>query len=81
MTMDKEDEIKSLKEQLKSLEGKIRGELNKIEALKTRISKGYRRRDKAKYEAERREITENLRKYQEEQETVQKRLSELEAAP
>ena len=77
--MDKEKESKNLKEKLLSIENAIRGELTKIETLKTRIAKGYRHRDKGKYDAERNEVQSNLEKLKTEQETAKKQLSELEA--
>lgn len=77
--MDREQEIRSLKEQLKSLEENIRLELNKIEVVKSKLKAGYRRRDKEKYEAERRAIMGNLKKYEAEMDEVRKKLSELES--
>lgn len=77
--MDKEQEIAALKEQLKTLESNIQGELTKIERVKLVLAEGYRRRDKKKYEAERRAITENLKNYEAEMGLVKKRLLELEA--
>ncbi len=79
--MDKEQEIITLKEQLKTLESNIRGELTKIKGVKAKLAAGYRRRDKEKYEAERRAIMGNLKKYEAEMVEVRKKLSELEAVP
>lgn len=77
--MDREQEIKSLKEQLKSLEDNIKRELTKIEGVKSKLAAGYRRRDKEKYDAERRAIMENLKKYEAEMVEVRKKLLELES--
>lgn len=77
--MDNEAEIQDLKEKLRSINSKIREELTKIDRLKLRISTVYRRRDKTKYEDERKEITANLNKYETEMDSIKKRLSELEA--
>lgn len=79
--MDKEQDIQRLREELASLNDKIKGELDKIKTLKSKIAAGYRRRDKEKYDAERRAIMENLRKYDAEMAGVRKKLSELEAVP
>lgn len=79
--MDNEAEIQDLKEKLRSINSKIREELTKIDRLKLKISTVYRRRDKAKYEDERKEITANLKKYETEMDLIKKRLSELEAVP
>jgi len=79
--MDNEAEIQDLKEKLRSINSKIREELTKIDRLKLKISTVYRRRDKAKYEDERKEITANLKKYETEMDSIKKRLSELEAVP
>lgn len=70
-----------MREELASLNDKIKGELDKIKTLKSKIAAGYRRRDKEKYDAERRAIMENLRKYDAEMAGVRKKLSELEAVP
>ena len=75
--MDKEKEIKDLKETLGFIDSAIRGELAKIETLKTKL-KGYRRHDKEKYEAERSVIKGNLKKYDDEMVEVRKKLSGLE---
>lgn len=79
--MDNEAEIQDLNEKLMSINSKIREELNKIDRLKLKITTVYRRRDKKKYEDERKEITANLKKYETEMDTIKKRLSELEAVP
>ena len=79
--MDKEEEIQDLKEKLRSINSKIKDELNKIDQLKLKITTVYRRRDRAKYEDERKEITANLKKYETEMDLIKKRLSELEAVP
>lgn len=79
--MDNEAEIQDLKEKLRSINSKIREELTKIDRLKLKISTVYRRRDKKKYEDERKEITANLKKYETEMDLIKKRLSELEAVP
>ncbi len=76
--MDKEQEILSLKGKLKTNAEQIRGELEKIEALKTKLAKGYRHRDKKKYEEERRTIMEDLKKYEDEMKAIKEKLSELE---
>ncbi len=77
--MDKEDEIQDLKEKLRSINSKIREELTKIDQLKLKITTVYRRRDKKKYEDERKQITANLTKYETEMDLIKKRLSELES--
>lgn len=77
--MDREKEIATLKGQLKTLENNIQGELTKIKGVKAKLAAGYRRRDKEKYEAERRAIMENLKKYEAEMVEVRKKLSELES--
>lgn len=59
---------------------KSKGELNKT-AIKTKLAGEYRRRDKQKYEAERRVIMENLRNYEAEMEEIKRKLSELEVVP
>ncbi len=79
--MDKEQEIATLKAQLKTLENNIQRELTKIEGVKSKLKAGYRRRDKEKYEAERRAIMGNLKKYEVEMVEARKKLSELEAVP
>ena len=79
--MDREEEIQDLKEKLRSINEKIKEELNKIDQLKIKITTVYRRRDRAKYEGERKEITANLKKYETEMDSIKKRLSELEAVP
>ncbi len=76
--IDKEKEIKDLEEKLLSVENAIRGELDKIKTLKTKISQGYRHHDKEKYEAKRRVIMGNLKKYEDEMAEVRKKISELE---
>jgi len=79
--MDKETESKNLTEKLLSIENAMRGELTKIGAVQARLSKGYRRHDKEKYEAERMGIKGNIKKYEAEISEVRKKLSELEAVP
>lgn len=77
--MDKEVEIQDLKEKLRFINSKIREELTKIDQLKLKITTVYRRRDKKKYEDERKQITANLKKYETEMDLIKKRLSELES--
>lgn len=79
--MDREHEIQDLKTKLKAINAKINEELKKIDTLKLKISTIYRRRDKKKYEAERKDIIANLKKYDTEMDLIKKRLSELEAVP
>lgn len=79
--MDKETEIQNLQEQLDSIKIKIKDELGRIVAVKVRLSVAYRRADKEKYEAERAKITENLKNYREETDTVMRKIAELEATP
>lgn len=76
--MDREEETKSLTEKLVMLKGQIKGELDKIGKIKTKLSTAYRRRDKENYETERKKIAENLKKYESEMDIIEKRLSELE---
>lgn len=77
--MDKEDDIHDLKTKLKAINAKINEELKKIDTLKLKISTVYRHRDKNKYEAERKDIIANLKKYDTEMDLIKKRLSELES--
>jgi len=77
--MDKEKDIQDLKEKLRSINSKIKEELTKIDQLKLKITTVYRRRDKKKYEDERKQITANLKKYETEMDLIKKRLSELES--
>jgi uncharacterized coiled-coil DUF342 family protein len=77
--MDKEQEIRTLRDQLKSINIKIVGEIGRIETVKTSLSTTYRRADREKYEAERAEITSNLKKYRDEMDTVKRKIAELEA--
>lgn len=79
--MDREQEIATLKERLKTLENNIQGERTKIQEVRAKLGAGYRRRDKEKYEGERRAIKDNLKKYEAEMAEVRKKLSELEAVP
>ena len=79
--MNREEEIQDLKEKLRAINSKIKEELNKIDQLKIKITTVYRRRDRTKYEDERKEITANLKKYETEMDSIKKRLSELEAVP
>lgn len=79
--MDNEAEIQELNEKLRSINSKIREELNKIDKLKLKISTVYRSRDKTKYEDELKETTANLKKYGTEMDSIKKRLPELEAVP
>lgn len=76
--MDKEQEIRTLRDQLESINVKIMGEIGRIEVVKTSLSKAYRRVDKEKYETERAEITSNLKKYRDEMDTVKRKIAELE---
>lgn len=78
--MDRETEIKELKEKLVSIDNVIRGELVKISTIKTEITKGYRRHDKGRYVKERNEVLGTLEKLKTEQEKIKRRLSELEGA-
>lgn len=77
--MDKETEIKNLKGELDSLKRKINAEFEKIKNIKSNLKTTYRRKDRAKYEAERKEILKNLEKYGIEQANAEKKLAELEA--
>ena len=79
--MDKDEEIQDLKIKLTAINAKIKEELNKIDQLKLKITTVYRRRDKAKYAGERKAITANLKKYETEMTSINKRISELEAVP
>lgn len=79
--MDKEREVSNLREQLESIKIKIKDELGRITVVKTRLSIAYRRADREKYEAEREEITENLKKYRDEMDTIKRKIAELEATP
>lgn len=79
--MDKEKEIQDLKEKLESTRAKIRGELNKIDALKLKLKTAYRRRDRAKYEEERSTILKNLNQFESELHDAERKLAELEASP
>ena len=79
--MDKNEEIQDLKIKLTAINAKIKEELNKIDQLKLKITTVYRRRDKAKYAGERKEIAANLKKYETDMNSINKRLSELEAVP
>lgn len=79
--MDKETEIQDLKTKLTAINAKIKEELNKIDQLKLKITTIYRRRDKAKYVSERKEIAANLKKYETDMDLINKRLYELEAVP
>lgn len=79
--MDKEQEINNLREQLESIKIKIKDELGRITVVKMRLSIAYRRADRKKYEAERAEITSNLKKYRDEMDTVKRKIAELEATP
>ena len=47
--MDKEQEIRDLRERLKTINQKIRDELGKIESVKENLRKAYRRADREKY--------------------------------
>lgn len=78
--MDKEQEILSLRKQLGDINAKITGELGRIEAVKKKLSTAYRRADRDKYLAESAGIKENLEKYRGDQETIERRLAELERA-
>lgn len=77
--MDKEQEIRTLQEQLDSINLKIKGDLSRILVIKTRLSTVYRRADKEKYEAELKEITLNLKKYREETDSLKRTIAELES--
>lgn len=79
--MDKEAEIKSLKGELTKLQEQINQVLAEIEKIKLKLKTEYRRKDKEKYEEERRKITEKLKTYVAETKEINKRLFELEATP
>lgn len=77
--MDREQEITSLKEKLTTLEKRIKGELEKIDIIKNKLSTAYRRRDKEKYQTDHGRIAENLKKYEAEMVEARKKLFELES--
>ncbi|MDD3813250.1 MAG: hypothetical protein PHZ02_01280 [Desulfocapsaceae bacterium] len=77
--MEKDIKIKELKEQLNHIDTAIRGELVKIERLKSKITKEYRHHDKKKYDDKRNEVQVNLEKLKTDQERIKNELSKLEA--
>lgn len=77
--MDKETKIKNLKGELDSLKSKINAEFEKIKDIKSNLKTTYRRKDRAKYEEEGKEILKNLEQYSIEQANAENKLAELEA--
>ncbi len=75
--MDKEQEIRTLQDQLESINNKIKGEISRIVAIKTSLSKAYRRADKEKYKTELNRMIMNLKKYREETDVVMRKIAEL----
>ena len=77
--IDKSSEIAELRSELGDIHEKIVEQIEKIEETKTKLNTGYRRRDRAKYEAERREISKDLLQYEMEMKRIKDKIRDLES--
>jgi uncharacterized coiled-coil DUF342 family protein len=75
--VDKSPEIAELRSKLRDIQERIVEKIEKIDETKTKLNTGYRHRDREKYEAERREISEDLLQYEIEMKKIKDKIKEL----
>jgi uncharacterized coiled-coil DUF342 family protein len=76
---DKSPEIAELRGKLSDIQKRIVDKIQKIDEIKSKLNTEYRHRDRAKYEAERMEITKDLLQYEIDMKTIKDKIREMES--
>jgi uncharacterized coiled-coil DUF342 family protein len=74
-----ENEIAELRGKLSDIQKRIVEKIQKIDEIKSKLNTEYRHRDRAKYEAERMEITKDLLQYEIDMKTIKDKIREMES--